>query len=276
MRRSGPLLRPVLLTLVAGGGVAALSLAGVLRPFDLPVGDLLLRLRAGFGGPAPEDAPVAAVVLDDASLDALGPLPWPREQLAALVDASRARGARAIVLDLVLNEPAEPEGDDALARSLDRGPVVLAAALRRGGGWLLPLQEFGGARRAAHAEAEVGPDGVVRTILATKQRLDLALPALSLAGARLARPEIPVTPGAALHPDFRLPPARVPRLSALELLALPGVGESPEQPDLLDGRVVFVGTTATAASDQFLVPTGGAPASGVLIHASAVWPGSPQ
>ncbi len=269
MRRSGPLLRSVLLTLVAGGGVAALSLAGGLRPFDLPVGDLLLRLRAAVGAPAPADAPVVAVVLDDASLDAVGPLPWPREHLATLLDAIHARGGRAIALDLVLNEPGDPTGDAALARSLGRGPAVLAAALRRGGGWLLPLQELGGAGRAAHAEAEVGPDGVVRTLLATKQRLDLALPALSLAAARLVRPELPVTPGAALHPDFRLPPARVPRLSALELLALPANGEPVASPDLLRGRVVFVGTTATAASDQFLVPTGGAPAPGVLIHASA-------
>lgn len=269
MRRSGPLLRSVLLTLVAGGGVAVLSLAGLLRPFDLPVGDLLLRLRAVVGAPDPTDAPVAAVVLDDASLDAVGPLPWPRERLAVLVDAIHARGGRGVALDLVLNEPGDPTGDDALARSLDRGPAVLAAALRRGGGWLLPTRRFGGAHRAAHAEAEVGPDGVVRTILATKQRLDLALPALSLAAARLARPELPVTPGAELHPDFRLPPARVPRVSALELLSLSPVGESPERPELLSGRVVFVGTTATAASDQFLVPTGGAPASGVLIHAAA-------
>jgi signal transduction histidine kinase len=268
MRRLGPLLRPLLLTAVAGGGVAALSLAGILRPFDLPAGDLLLRLRAAVGSHDPADSPVAAVVLDDASLDAFGPLPWPRERLAAVIRAIHRHGARAVAVDLVLNEPGTPEGDAALAAALDRRPSVLAAALRTDGGWLLPLQRFDGTDRAAHAEAELGPDGVVRTILATKQRRGLALPAVSLAAARLLRPELAITPGMPLQPDFRLAPSRVPRVAALELLATPGSIDSGRG-NPLAGRLVFVGTTATAASDQFLVPTWSRPAPGVLIHASA-------
>jgi len=268
MRRLGPVFGQLLLTVLAGGGVSLLSLAGAFAPFDLPTGDLFLDLDALLRPADPVTSPVVAVVLDDATLDAFGPLPWPRAQLAALVDAIFDQSPRGVALDLVLNEPGDPDGDARLAAALDRGPTVLAAALRPDGGWLLPLDRYGGAGRAAHAEAEVGPDGVVRTILATKQRQGLALPALSLAAARLVRPEIPVTPGTALHPSFHLPPRSIQAVSVLDLAtmgtALPGSARSP-----LRGRLVFVGTTATAASDQFLVPTGTGPAPGVLIHASA-------
>ncbi len=272
---------PLLSTVAGGSLVAVLSLFGVFGSFDPPVGDLLLRMRPETD---PATAPVAAIVLDDRSFETLGPLPWNRRRVAALVERAFDHGARALAIDLVLSdtgwteEPARldalaamPEGDRALAATLDDRPVVLAAALRADGGWLLPLEAFGGAHRAAHAEGEVGPDGVVRTILATKQRAGLALPALSLAAARLIRPAIPVTPGAALHPDFRLAPRRVPTVSALDLLGPFGQsGEDPSAfPPVLDGRLVFLGTTATAATDQFLVPAGGGPTPGVLIHASA-------
>ena len=285
MGRFSPSFTTLLSTAAGGGLVAALSLLGAFRAFDLPVGDLLLRLGAGTD---PASAPVAAIVLDDRSLDALGPLPWSRRRLAALVESAFDHGARALAVDLVLadadwtGDPAtgtapsgDPGGDRALAAALAGRPVVLAAALRADGGWLLPLEPFGGARRAAHAEGEVGPDGVVRTILATKQRAGLALPALALASARLIEPAIPVAPGAALHPDFRLAPHRVPTVSALDLLAsrtgAPADRAGPGDPDrtILGGRLVLLGTTATATTDQFLVPTGRGPTPGVLIHASA-------
>jgi len=68
-------LRPSALAFAAGGAMTLLWLAGGMRSFDLPLGDLLLRLpRPG----AAVDAPVFAVLVDDAAIDALGPLPWPR------------------------------------------------------------------------------------------------------------------------------------------------------------------------------------------------------
>ena len=264
------------LAALAAGALTLLWLAGAMRSFDLPLGDLLLRLtRPG----AADEAPVAAVVIDDESLDHFGGLPWPRARLAEVVERVFAAGARAVVLDLILADPGDQASDLALAQALARGEHVLAASLRPDGGWLLPGERFGGPRRAAHAEAEIGPDGVVRSILATKQRAGRALPALSLAAARVLRPQIPIVPGELLRPDFRLPPDRVPRRNAAAVLAPVGRtpdGRTPEgrtpATDLgfLDGRLVFVGLSASGAGDRFVVPTRRQrPTPGVLIHASA-------
>lgn len=256
---NGPAGSPALAA-VAGGVLTLLWLLGGLEPFDLPVSDALLLL------PAPGRAaqvPVAAVLIDDRAIAEHGALPWPRTLLARLVDRVRDLGARAVALDLILAEPGTDAGDQALEQALARGPVRLAAALRPDGGWLLPLQRFGGALHAAHAEAEIGPDGVVRAVLATKQRGETSLPALSLAAARLLRPEIAVAPGTLLRPDFRLPPDRVPQVSAAGLLAGRAAGS-------FDGELVFIGIAAAGGTDQFLVPTRRSrPSPGVLTHAAA-------
>ncbi len=49
--------------------------------------------------------PVAIVDLDDASIEALGQWPWPRDRLADLVDAITADGAAAIAFDVIFSEP---------------------------------------------------------------------------------------------------------------------------------------------------------------------------
>lgn len=253
--------RQTLLALFTGGAVALLWALGATDPFERPLSDLWLRLPRPGAGAA---TPVAAVLIDDAAVAAAGPLPWPRERLAALVERLFALRARAVVVDLILSEAGEPARDRALSRALARGPALLAAAGRPDGGWLLPREGFGGALHAGHVEAEIGPDGVVRTLPATRQWGELALPALSLAAARLVEPEIPVIPGALLRPDFRLAPQEVPRISAVDLL-------TPAPPSLpLAGRLVFLGISAAGAGDQFVAPTGGRRAwPGVLLHASA-------
>jgi signal transduction histidine kinase len=174
-------------------------------------------------------------------------------------------GARAVIFDLILSEPAEAAGDLALADALAEIPHVLGAALGDGDGWLLPSEVFGGADAAAHVYGEVGPDGVVRTIAATKQAGGLSLPALSLAAARLLRPQIPVPAGVELRPEFQPPPQDILRFSVSAVLD----GELPI--NAIRDRIVFIGVAATGAGDQFVVPTGPrhAPVPGVLAHASA-------
>lgn len=240
--------------------VAAMWLTGWLPAVERSTGDLLLRTPSL---PRPEP-PIVAILIDDAAVAQRGALPWPRSRLARLVATVDNLGARGVVFDLILSEPAEAAGDLGLAEALAEIPHVLGAAMGDGNSWLLPLEVFGGADAAAHVYGEVGPDGVVRTIAATKQTGGLSLPSLSLAAARLLRPQIPVPAGVELRPEFRPPPQDIPSFSASTVLD----GELPE--NTIRDRIVFVGVSATGAGDQFVVPTGPrhAPVPGVLAHAS--------
>lgn len=101
------------------------------------------------------DVGVVVVDIDEASLRKLGQWPWPRSQLATLLDALRQQGAAVVGLDILLLEPdrtapqtvvqqwqvsnavrqvlrALPDPDARLARSLSEGPLVLGMVLAQG------------------------------------------------------------------------------------------------------------------------------------------------
>jgi adenylate cyclase len=61
------------------------------------------------------DAPVRIVDIDDASLARYGQWPWPRDRLAALIEATAAAGAAAIAIDLVLAEPDRSSPEEIVA-----------------------------------------------------------------------------------------------------------------------------------------------------------------
>jgi CHASE2 domain-containing sensor protein len=81
------------------------------------------------------DQPVRIVAVDEESLKRLGQWPWPRERLAALVDALKRAGVASISFDSLFSEkdrgdvtaPADNTPDAAFARSMDDGAVVLGS-----------------------------------------------------------------------------------------------------------------------------------------------------
>ena len=81
------------------------------------------------------DQPVRIVAIDDESLKRLGQWPWPRERLAALVDALKHAGVASISFDFLFSEkdrgdataPADNTPDAVFARSMDDGAVVLGS-----------------------------------------------------------------------------------------------------------------------------------------------------
>jgi adenylate cyclase len=91
--------------------------------------DRFIRLHAV----ASPDPRILLVDIDEASLTAIGPWPWPRVRIAQLVEnlltTYRARG---VALDIVLPEQADREGDARLAKLAQYGPVVLAQAFDYG------------------------------------------------------------------------------------------------------------------------------------------------
>ena len=77
---------------------------------------------------AVDDPRLLVVDIDEASLAALGPWPWPRQRIAALVEDLLTDGARGVALDLVFPERGDPGGDRRLAMLAQHGPVVLGQA----------------------------------------------------------------------------------------------------------------------------------------------------
>jgi signal transduction histidine kinase len=260
--RPGKRLNSAILAVVAVVITGAAWLVGWLPPMERAAGDILLRTSASNDD---SRAPVVAILIDDQAVDLFGPLPWPRDRIAELVRSLRSSNVKGVALDMILADSPRPGVDQALREALTGIPVVLAAAFDNDGRWLLPGDAFGGVSCAAHAYGEVGPDGVVRRISSTKQGNGLALPALALAAARILRPEMPVKVGIALRPEFRPAPQDVPSFPATSVL------DGSSEPEHLEGRVAFIGISATGAGDQFVVPTGPRhqPVPGVLAHASA-------
>lgn len=225
--------------------------------FDTAFRDAALRLLS-------ERAPrsTAVIAIDEASLKRQGAWPWPRQRLAALVDATADAGARAVAVDILLPEPRP--GDEALAAALRRLPSVVTAALDENAKWILPAPSLLGATSLAHASFELDHDGVLRRVVATKQSDALVLPALPVHLASIASRQ-PVPTGRTLAPEFRVSPRRIPVVSAGDVLHRDGAALRK-----LRGRIVLIGLTAFALGDRVVTPRALHSAEpGVLVQASA-------
>jgi hypothetical protein len=69
---------------------------------------------------APARPPIRLVLVGAADQAALGPLPWPRERMAALVSALDRAGAKAIVFRFYFRDKTDSRGDRALADAARR------------------------------------------------------------------------------------------------------------------------------------------------------------
>ncbi len=143
------------------GPVALVLALGLLQPsFVTRMQDQLFDLYQRVA-PRSFDArtPVRIVDIDDASIAKLGQWPWPRTQVAALVDRLREAGAAAIAFDIVFSEGDRtsadafvagiaddarrtavraalgnaPSNDAVFADALGPAPVVLGLVLTQGG-----------------------------------------------------------------------------------------------------------------------------------------------
>lgn len=135
--------------------VTLVAAAGWVDSAEVLVRDALLRTR-----PRAAAASVAAVVVDEEAIGAVGPWPWDRERLAALVERIGSAGAAAVAVDLLLAETRP--GDEALATALAARPSVLAAAPDGTKRWILPVSGLRAASGVAHVSFAVDRDGVVR------------------------------------------------------------------------------------------------------------------
>jgi CHASE2 domain-containing sensor protein len=193
--------------IAAGVGVAiTFLLAFGADRLELPVRDAAMRAL-----PHQPASATAIVAIDEASIERLGPWPWPRPQLAEIVDRAADAGARGIVFDVLLVDARD--GDDRLAAALRRVPSVAVAVLADDGTWRFPAPALRDAARMGHGNFEFDSDGILRRFSTTKQSGARALTALAIEAASLAKP-VAVPVGRAIAPAFRTPPRAVPQVSA--------------------------------------------------------------
>jgi adenylate cyclase len=125
-----------------------------------------------------QDVGVRIVDIDDESLRRLGQWPWPRSQVADLVERLRAAGAAAVAFDVLFAEPdrtaprsllkhwnlapdmaarlaALDDPDSRLAAALQGSRVVLGVAATNDGGGPAPAPHFGLVTRGPDASARL-------------------------------------------------------------------------------------------------------------------------
>ena len=107
MARGGKIQSGNRLPVFVGMALVVLSaLLQLLRP--APIEQLGLLLFDSYQRAAPrayEDAPVRIVDIDDESIRRLGQWPWPRTDIARLIDRLGQAGASVVVFDVVFSEP---------------------------------------------------------------------------------------------------------------------------------------------------------------------------
>jgi len=261
---------------VLGLGVAA-ALDGWLWRFDLQLHDISLTRQD-----RSTDPDILIVAIDDASLTRLGRWPWPRSVHAALLDRLREAGAAGVALDIIFSEPAT-------------GDAQLAAAMRRYGKVVLPVQQreqdgviigeawpAGDLRKAAaalgHIQMEFDPDSVARSVYLWEgwntpghPQLALALQSVST-GHALRQPDASTDHRATwqrrnwLRIPFAGPPGSFHQVSYIDVLS----GQIPAE--ALHGKLILVGATALGMADSVPVPTSAfsRPMAGVEVHANVL------
>ncbi|MFZ2960231.1 MAG: CHASE2 domain-containing protein [Candidatus Ozemobacteraceae bacterium] len=240
---------------------------------DLAIIDGLRGLESRFATP---DSSLVVVEIDTATLEKVGkPWPWPRADLARLIERLNQASPSILILDIVLQHPELQDGGVGDARLVQAiasaGNVALVSLLEESltvfGRELNHFRNAESFRNVALLEGFVrtltDPDGVYRRFPCHDERLLVDSCALQVI-SRL-RPELLKT-GNRIPDESLLAFAEknggIPLVSAVRLLD----GSFPL--DRLRGRIVTLGVTDPDSRDFFSTPVGIKP--GVAILASSI------
>lgn len=143
-------------------GVLACALA-ILLEWQRP--EFLVRIDEGLrdtfiqftADQAPEDR-LVVIDIDEATLEKIGPWPWPRQRMADLVEILLGSyGVRAVALDIVFPEPGDKEGDARLAALVVHAPLNHEASRASLRAHMARFQRRRQHKLAKHKTTSLGP-----------------------------------------------------------------------------------------------------------------------
>lgn len=156
----------------------SIILVGTINTFfpslNLATQNMFFRVR---GRLLPPDE-IVILAIDDASLQQIGPWPWPRKVMAKVIDRLTALNPRAIGLDVIYAESGSYDDDHRLANSIAAAErVILPVQLYEVNysqdssriEWLTPLPILAKSAAAlGHVHVSPGIDGTVRSLQVSK------------------------------------------------------------------------------------------------------------
>jgi len=260
-------------------GVLAGCFAAALLAGSNPLSDRIDNYAYDWMSSAPSPAGVQSVIveLDPETFKNRGGVPETRKILSEALDRIDEAGAKVVALDITLDD-ATKESDDARLEASMRatGNLVLAAHIDRDK-WQLPIARFKD-RAAELGHVHVENDGVARRISLSASTQGQRYWALSLVAFHLFRGQ-PIEETSFVG-DLRVGDTLIPTTNAegrpmwiryLPKDSIPAVSvlEAGRHPEMIRGKVVFLGITALdAARDRVVIPDGRT-IPGIEVHAQA-------
>lgn len=266
--------------------------SGLLARIEYTVKDSIRRSLAS----AQPEQRMVVIDIDENSLRTIGPWPWPRTQVAQLLeDLVTDYGVRMVGLDVVFPAPADSAGDQRLQALSQLAPIVFAqvfdmserhepiisgvpivAGPARAGDWLPAkghLANHAGlaqARCAGNISSVIDADGTVRRLspaVTWDQAQHLTLSLAMLACDPQTAKAVPQLLKALNGPYWEVPFSK--QLEAYIVIPASAILRQQVDPALLRGKWALVGSSALGLNDTVSIPLGTS-VSGVMVHAQAL------
>jgi len=244
-----------------------------------------------------QDKNTIVIAIDEQSINAIGPWPWPRDKHAELINKLRESGAKSIYLDILLVGPdaTSPQNDEKLKQALlEHGNVVIPMyidelATKAQLIEVLPYHPFiEAAAVIAHPHIPCGGDGICRSVYLKEGLGSPVWPHLSLAlmqrenSFQLQNSGIPGERGETdiegsymlVYRDYLnyIPFGKAAQAGNkhIRTISYIDVLEGSYANSDFENKTIFIGATAAGVNDIFSTPTGRIPGVeiGAIIYES--------